>query len=104
VLTAAIERGAVEAQLAQKHREAERLAELDRLRRIFIATISHNLRTPLTALQSGLGMLEASSRERLRPAEHKLLANAQRSVERLAVDINDLLTAQQLEAGVLHAA
>ncbi len=82
--------------------EAARLAELDRLRTGFIATVSHDLRTPLTAAKAGLGMLELSAGERLAPAERDLLTNARRNVERLGIYIDDLLALNQIEAGVLE--
>jgi signal transduction histidine kinase len=82
--------------------EAERLAELDRLRTEFISTASHNLRTPLTSVRAGIGMAQASASDRLRPEELELLDNARRNTERLAVLINDLLTMNQIEAGTLH--
>lgn len=82
--------------------QAEQLAELDRLRTDFIATTSHNLRTPLTAARAGLGMLETSASERLRPDEHRLLQNARRNIARLDRHISDLLALNQIEAGALH--
>jgi signal transduction histidine kinase len=82
--------------------EAERLADLDQLRADFIASISHDLRTPLTASRAGLGMLEASITERLRPNEQQLLGNVRRNIERLGILIDDLLALNQIEAGVLR--
>lgn len=81
--------------------ERERITELERLRGIFISSVSHDLRTPLTAAQAGLGMLEASASERLREDERRLTANVRRNVERLGLLIDDLLTYNQLEAGAL---
>jgi signal transduction histidine kinase len=82
--------------------EAERLADLDQLRGDFIASISHDLRTPLTASRAGLGMLEASITDRLRPNEQQLLGNVRRNIERLGILIDDLLALNQIEAGVLR--
>ncbi|MGD9890208.1 MAG: sensor histidine kinase [Dehalococcoidia bacterium] len=82
--------------------ESERLAELNRLRSEFISTISHDLRTPLTATRAGLGMLETSMVDRLQPDEKDLLGNARRNVDRLALLIDDLLAFNQLEAGTLQ--
>ena len=82
--------------------EAERLAELDRLRAEFVATISHDLRTPLTAARAGAGMLEAQVTARLAPAERQLLGNVRRNIERLGMLIDDLVTLNQLEAGALR--
>ncbi len=101
VLSAAVRRKEFEEQLAREQAEAERLAELDRLRADFFAAISHDLRTPLTAIQAGVGLLEQSVGERLRPEEAALLSNARRNAERLNRLIEDLLTANQLEAGTL---
>lgn len=82
--------------------EAARLAELDQLRTRFIATISHDLRTPLTAVKGGLGMLEASVDARLAERERRLVENMRRNIERLDGYIGDLLALNQLEAGVLQ--
>ncbi len=82
--------------------ESERLAEIDRLRDLFISSVSHDLRTPLTATRAGLGLLLTSASERLRPDERDLLSNARRSTERLGMLIGDLLAYNQLEAGTLH--
>ncbi len=82
--------------------EAERLEELDRVRSDFVSNVSHELRTPLTAAGAGLGMLDASAEDRLRPDERALVDNARRNVERLAEQIDDLLAYNQLEAGTLH--
>ncbi len=82
--------------------ESERLAEIDRLRDLFISSVSHDLRTPLTATRAGLGILLTSASERLRPDERDLLSNARRSTERLDMLIGDLLAYNQLEAGTLR--
>jgi signal transduction histidine kinase len=82
--------------------EAARLAELDRLRKEFVSTVSHDLRTPLTAARAGLGMLETSAADQLRPDERQLLGNVRRNIERLKMMIDDLLILNQLEAGTIH--
>lgn len=79
--------------------EAEHLAELDRLRRNFVAAVSHDLQTPLTAARAGLGLLESSAVERLRQDERQLLANARRNIDRLGLQIDDLLSLNRIEAG-----
>ena len=82
--------------------EAERLEELDRARSDFVSNVSHDLRTPLTAARAGLGMIEASAADRLRPDERELVHNARRNVERLGAQIDDMLAYNQLETGTLH--
>lgn len=82
--------------------EAERLAELDRLRADFISRVSHDLQTPLTAIRAGLGLLETSIIDRLRTDERELLGNARRNSGRLSLLIDDLLAINQLETGTLH--
>jgi len=82
--------------------EADRLGEIDRLRADFVASVSHELRTPLTATRAGLGLLEGSAGDRLAGDEQELLANVRRNIERLDVLIANLLTANQLDAGMLH--
>ena len=81
-----------------------RLAELDRLRGEFLATISHDLRTPLTAARTALRLVALSAGERLRPDERDLLDNGRRNTERLGRLIDDLLALNQLTAGTLRPA
>ncbi len=81
--------------------EAARNAELNQVRAAFIATVSHDLRTPFTAMRAGLGLAETSLDDRLRPDERLLLDNVRRNTNRLDILINDLLAFNQYEAGVL---
>ena len=81
-----------------------RLAELDRLRGEFLAAISHDLRTPLTAARTALRLVALSAGERLRPDERDLLDNGRRNTERLGRLIDDLLALNQLTAGTLRLA
>lgn len=90
------------AQALKGERQAERLTELEQLRDQFIASVSHDLRTPLTAAQSGLGMLEESTHERLTPDEGHLLSTIRRNIERLRTLIDDLLTFNEARAGALR--
>ncbi len=82
--------------------EAERLATLDRLRTDFIATVSHDLQTPLTAARAGLAMLQLSATEQLPPDQREVLDTSRRNIEYLTILIGDLLTFNQLEAGTFQ--
>ncbi len=82
--------------------ESERLSEIDRLRDLFISSVSHDLRTPLTATRAGLGLLRTSASGRLRADEQDLLDNARRNTDHLGMLIEDLLAYNQLEAGTLR--
>ncbi len=82
--------------------QAERLEALDRLRADFIASVSHELRTPLTAARAALILLQASAADRLRLDEQGLVDNGRRNVEHLGRLIDDLLTHNQLESGMLQ--
>jgi len=85
-----------------KYNEAARLVQLDQLRGQFVSHISHDLRTPLTAARAGLVLLDTSLADRIRPDEHDLLTNVRRNIDRLQLQITDLLTYNQLVAGTLH--
>jgi K+-sensing histidine kinase KdpD len=88
--------------LQQARTEAAQLAERDRLRADFLATLSHDLQTPLTALRAGLGLLATSVQDRLQPNEQELLESARHNVERLRIRIDNLLTAHEVETGTLE--
>lgn len=97
------QRLALERETARSARDrTEQLGELDRLRSIFVSSVSHGLRTPLTAARAGLGLLGTSAADRLRPDERDLLENARRNTARLGLIIDDLLAYNQLETGTLR--
>jgi signal transduction histidine kinase len=93
----------LEREMARSARDqTEQLGELDRLRTIFVSSVSHGLRTPLTAARAGLGLLGTSAADRLRPEERDLLENARRNTARLGLIIDDLLAYNQLETDTLR--
>jgi signal transduction histidine kinase len=78
----------------------ERLGQLDRVRREFIANASHELRTPLFSLG---GFLELLSDEELDAATRReFLTETRAQVERLTRLATDLLDLSRLDAGQLH--
>ncbi len=73
------------------------LKELDRLKSDFIHTVSHDLRSPLTAI---LGYTELIGRSGpLNENQQEFLQRLQGSVQHVTVLINDLLDLGRLEAG-----
>lgn len=82
--------------------QAASLQERERMRDNYISTVSHGLRTPFTAVRAGLGMIETSLADRLRPEEAMLFTQVQENADRVFMRINDLLALNQLEAGALH--
>jgi signal transduction histidine kinase len=79
-----------------------RLAELDGLKRDFIANVSHELRTPLTVIQ-GMGKTLVNRWSDLpEDTRAELLGRVNRNADVLAATINTLLDFSQLEAGRLE--
>ncbi len=77
-----------------------RLADLDRVRREFIANASHELRTPLFSLG---GFLELLDDEDLDPeTRREFVAETRMQVDRLTRLATDLLDLSRLDAGQLH--
>jgi len=82
--------------------EADRLGALEQLRADFIATVSHDLQTPLTAARAGLALLDLDTPALLSAEQRDLLDTSRRNIEYLTILIGDLLTYNQLEAGTFQ--
>ena len=81
--------------------EAMRLKALQQVRREFFATAAHDLKTPLTAVKAGVGLLSLRRSEWVEPSEQDLLNNVSRNTESLEVLINDFILLNELETNTL---
>jgi signal transduction histidine kinase len=81
------------------HRMSEELAESQQAKQAFVAMISHDLRTPLTAVQAFLYLMTSGA---LGEIDGAIIARAEKiseSVARLIRLIKDLLDLEKLQAG-----
>ena len=90
--------------------EAERLAaeraaiitarhELERQRDEFLANVSHDLRTPLTAIKHSIEVILHNEPPRTPAPIHDLLVNIDQATARMAALVDDLLALSRLQAG-----
>jgi signal transduction histidine kinase len=89
-------------QAAELERQNDRLRELDQLKDALLANVSHDLRTPLTAI---LGYAELMARRGgLTEQQARSAAVIERNARRLLRMVNDLLLLAQARAGRLEIA
>jgi two-component system sensor histidine kinase KdpD len=88
-------------ELLQLARRAEIVGASERLQRALLQSVSHELKTPLAAVQAGVGALaketDAGSRSR------STIIEIQQALRRLHRVINNLLNMTRIEAGSVHA-
>lgn len=75
--------------------------EIDRLKRDFVAMVSHDLRTPLTSVQGFLELLSVDAYGNLSESGKQSLRLTESSVARLIDLVNDLLDLEKMESGML---
>jgi signal transduction histidine kinase len=89
------------AQLLRSASEMEALREADRLKSGFLAAVSHDLRSPLTAIRASVeSLLDADGIQSALSKEH-LLHNIAGQTHRLGQLVDQLLDLSKIEAGVL---
>jgi len=79
------------------NRMAAELAEVDRMRKDLIANVSHELKTPLTALQATLENII----DEVVPADQRTLETMLSQTQRLARLVDQLLDLSRLESGAV---
>jgi two-component system, NtrC family, sensor histidine kinase KinB len=72
---------------------------LDRLKSDMVATVSHELKTPLTSVQMAIHLLLEEVVGPLTPKQTELLLAARQDAERILTMINDLLDLTRIEQG-----
>jgi two-component system sensor histidine kinase KdpD len=102
-LLAGIGAGVDRLRLQDEVREARIVAEIGKQRAGFLSAISHNLRTPLTAVKASADTL-LSSWSRLEPEERReLLETISDEAERLERLVRNTLELSRIRAGALEA-
>jgi signal transduction histidine kinase len=75
------------------------LQELNRLKSEFVATASHELKTPLTSIGMSVRLLRERQGDVLDDRDRELLDAAAEDVDRLRDLVNDLLDLSKIESG-----
>ncbi len=81
-----------------RHNVSERVA-LDKAKDEFTATVSHELRSPLTSIKGGIGLVLSGATGELTDKARNLLEIAHRNSERLVFIVNDMLELDKIAAG-----
>ncbi|MEE8586926.1 MAG: HAMP domain-containing sensor histidine kinase, partial [Acidobacteriota bacterium] len=81
---------------------AERLWQQDELKKDFLSHVSHELKSPLNAIQGSAQMLLRETSGTLTPRQRRRLELMLENGERLSKNILNLLDYSRLEAGVFH--
>jgi len=87
--------------IARLRQENSQIQELDQLKNTFIATASHQLRTPLTQLKWVLSVFQSDPEISKMTNQVKLIDQAFAGVDRIIDTVNDLVNASRIQNGRL---
>jgi len=73
----------------------------DQLKSVFVATVSHELKNPLTIIKTGILNIKNGLAGQINQTQEDILTTCQRIVERVNRLINDLLDLHKIEAGMM---
>lgn len=77
-------------------RNVSKRVEADRQKKELVSTVSHELRSPLTAIKGAMGLILAGKVGDFPNGAHKLVSMAHRNADRLILIINDILDLDKL--------
>lgn len=83
-------------------RDVSERIEAEQIKDEFIATVSHELRSPLTSVKGALGLALSGAVGELPDKARSLLDIAHRNVDRLVLIVNDILDLEKISAGKME--
>ncbi|MGH9870370.1 MAG: ATP-binding protein [Candidatus Polarisedimenticolia bacterium] len=86
------------------NRMAASLNELERMKAEFVATASHELKTPLTCIKGFSSLLRSGSRGPLSEPQRTTLLQVEEQVDQMTAFVTQLLDLSRLRAGRIHMA
>ena len=81
---------------------SEKLGELDRMKKDFVAHVSHELKAPLAAIRQTLAVALEEVPGPINESQRRLLDLSRNSAERLSAMVANLLDVSRLEAGTME--
>jgi two-component system sensor histidine kinase KdpD len=88
--------------LAEEAQHAQLQVETERLRNSLLSSVSHDLRTPLTAITGATSTLLEEERRLDAPTRHELLHTVHEEADRLNRLVSNLLAMTRLESGAIQ--
>ena len=73
--------------------------DIERQKDAFLANVSHDLRTPLTAIKASIGVVLANEPTDFPEPLHRMLVNIEQAADRMSSLVADLLELTRLQAG-----
>jgi two-component system sensor histidine kinase KdpD len=89
------------ARLAEDADRSEALRRADELKTTILSSVSHDLRSPLTAIKAATGTLRDDAGDWNGEDRESLLATIESQTDALATTVNNLLAMSRLEAGAV---
>lgn len=87
--------------LEEEARRAEAIKRADEFKSILLSSVSHDLRSPLTAIKAAVGSLLSEGLEWGEDDRRQLLATIESQTDRLTATVEELLDMSRLEAGAV---
>lgn len=87
--------------LAEQARQAEALQQSDEFKSVLLSSVSHDLRSPLTAIKAAVGSLRTGDVDWTDEDRDQLLGAIESQADRLTATVADLLEMSRLEGGAI---
>ena len=90
------------ARLAQEAQRVEALQRADEFKTVLLSSVSHELKTPLTAIKAAVGSLRDDSIDWTVDDRHAFLETIESQADRLTTTVNALLEMSRMEGGAMQ--